>query len=338
LDGYPVASLEGEAPVLHYVRHNGDGSATNLGAGPPVAAGRYTVTAYFPGSAEYAPAGASADFSIGKATPAASIVPGEMALDDGQPHGTTGAVVGAGGVVLSSAVLYTDAQGNVSSDPPVARGKYTAAVSFAGNDNYYPASATTYIGIDAGGGSGSPLYSWDRQLTPVTGSPVWEAIPDPSNPGGVLPSLSLGSITLVAIQTTGSGQRTATWTFTGLNQGYYRVVLYYQANPGNASLVAVRYKTTTDTAFKLFPARLDLRFGTPSTARTTPIGGWVPVCTNLTPSKGEANYKTYIWVDQSGEHCTLSIRIDDRDCGTPSNPGGLMVAGLVGLTFISGFK
>jgi hypothetical protein len=58
------SSLEGVGLVLDYVRHNSDGSSTDLGGSAPVSAGSYTVTASFAGSADFAPASASADFSI----------------------------------------------------------------------------------------------------------------------------------------------------------------------------------------------------------------------------------------------------------------------------------
>jgi hypothetical protein len=61
------ALLEGVGLTLDYVRHEPDGSTTDLGSAAPSNAGNYTVTAVFPGSPSYTSAQAATDFTVAKA-------------------------------------------------------------------------------------------------------------------------------------------------------------------------------------------------------------------------------------------------------------------------------
>ena len=63
---------------------------------------------------------------------------------DGLAHGTTGTVTGVGGADLGAATItYNTADGQA----PVNAGSYIATGTFAGNDNYAPASNTAAIVI-----------------------------------------------------------------------------------------------------------------------------------------------------------------------------------------------
>jgi hypothetical protein len=63
-DGVPASALEGVGLTFDYQQNNADGTVTELGAAAPAAVGNYSVTVSFAGSANYAPASASASFSI----------------------------------------------------------------------------------------------------------------------------------------------------------------------------------------------------------------------------------------------------------------------------------
>ncbi len=71
LTGTAASSLEGISPTLIY--YTGTSATGSPLAGAPVGAGTYTVGAAFPGSADYAPAKASATFTIARATPKVAV-------------------------------------------------------------------------------------------------------------------------------------------------------------------------------------------------------------------------------------------------------------------------
>ena len=78
-----------------------------------------------------------------KATPTVTVQPVSV-IFDGLAHGTTGTVVGEGGADLGAATItYNTADGQA----PVNAGSYIATGTFAGNDNYAPASNTAAIVI-----------------------------------------------------------------------------------------------------------------------------------------------------------------------------------------------
>ena len=97
--GVPGTSLEGAAPVLTYYA-GGTAAGTPL-AGPPTAAGTYTVTAAFPGSADYAPATTQATFTIGQATPTV-LVTDAGGVYHGSSFPASASVAGVSGVPGSS--------------------------------------------------------------------------------------------------------------------------------------------------------------------------------------------------------------------------------------------
>ena len=78
-----------------------------------------------------------------KATPMVTVQPVSV-IFDGLAHGTTGTVVGVGGVDLGAATItYNTADGQA----PVNAGSYVATGTFAENDNYAAASSTATIVI-----------------------------------------------------------------------------------------------------------------------------------------------------------------------------------------------
>src|SRR5262249_37082534 len=81
--------------------------------------------------------------TVNQAMPAVVVDP-VSATYDGQPHGTTGRVVGVNGVSLGAATItYNTGDGNA----PAQAGSYVATGSFAGDTNYAPASGTAPIVI-----------------------------------------------------------------------------------------------------------------------------------------------------------------------------------------------
>ena len=134
----------------------------------PVNAGSYAVTAAFAGNANYTSAAGNATLVIAKATPVVTVSGGTFTYD-GQPHGATGSVTGAGGTALSP-LTFTY---NGAADVPVAAGSYTVVASFAGDANHEPASgsATVTIGkagvtVDVVGGT----FTYDTQPHAATAS------------------------------------------------------------------------------------------------------------------------------------------------------------------------
>jgi hypothetical protein len=161
--GVPGASLEGVVPILTY--YAGSIAAGTPLAGPPSAVGTYTVTAFFPGSADFAPATTQATFTIGQATPTV-LVADTSRLYDGSPLSILALVAGASGVAGASlegvapvltyyaggaalyaggAAAYADGitTGTLLVGPPTAVGTYTVTAVFPGSADY--ASATMQV-------------------------------------------------------------------------------------------------------------------------------------------------------------------------------------------------
>src|SRR5262249_34287894 len=88
-----AATLEGVGLTLDYVRLNSDGTATDLLNQAPSAAGGYQVTAFFPGSADYASASSSATFTIQQAAPTVQVTDAGGTYS-GQPFPATTTVAG----------------------------------------------------------------------------------------------------------------------------------------------------------------------------------------------------------------------------------------------------
>jgi hypothetical protein len=104
----------------------------------PANAGDYTATATYPGDANHTSSNDSKDYSIftaGSATQASV----SDATYDGNPHGGSAAVTGAGGLSQSVTVSYSGRNGTVygpGSAPPVNAGDYTVTASYAGDPNH----------------------------------------------------------------------------------------------------------------------------------------------------------------------------------------------------------
>lgn len=115
----------------------------NGAADAPVNAGDYGVVAVYEGDSNYNAAYATALLTIVKATPAVQATGGTFVYD-GSPHAATGLATGAGGVALEPLTFVY----NGSSAVPVNAGSFAVLVSFAGDDNYNAASATTTLVIE----------------------------------------------------------------------------------------------------------------------------------------------------------------------------------------------
>jgi Calx-beta domain/Bacterial Ig-like domain (group 3)/MBG domain/Beta-propeller repeat len=89
-------------------------------------------------SSNYDPASASVTINVRKAAAVVNAI-GGIYTYDGQPHPATGSVVGVGGQDLSAPTFTY----NGSGAPPVNAGSYAVIASFAGDDNYEPASDST---------------------------------------------------------------------------------------------------------------------------------------------------------------------------------------------------
>ncbi|HQU81559.1 MAG TPA: MBG domain-containing protein [Pyrinomonadaceae bacterium] len=112
---------------------------------PPTNVGDYTASASFAGGGNYVGSNGSADFSITKATPTVVVTGGTFEYD-GNPHSATGTVTGVNSEDLGT-LTFTYTPGGSSA--PVNVGAYSVSGSFAGNDNYNPASGTAEITITA---------------------------------------------------------------------------------------------------------------------------------------------------------------------------------------------
>jgi hypothetical protein len=144
----------------------------------PVAAGVYTAVATFAGDANHLAHSATATVTITAATPSIVFSAPTTFGYDGQPHGLTASVYGAGGVLLE--VLPVTYNGAPAA--PVDAGVYTASATFDGNGNYAGRTATATLRINPATPvvtvSGGP-FTYDRQphgatitVTGVGGAPV----------------------------------------------------------------------------------------------------------------------------------------------------------------------
>jgi probable HAF family extracellular repeat protein len=136
---------------------------------PPVGAGTYSVVASFAGNDRYAPASdETATIVINKATPVVN-VGAAAAIYDGRPHAATGAVTGVGGADLGQPAFTYDG----SADAPVNAGTYAVIASFAGGDNYEPASQTASMVIERATPTVSVtggVYTYDGRPHAATGA------------------------------------------------------------------------------------------------------------------------------------------------------------------------
>jgi hypothetical protein len=139
VNGQYASLLENVSPSITYQLLNAAGEVVeNLGSTRPVNAGRYQATASFAGSANYAPASATATFNIARAT-ATINVQGYTGVYDALAHGLTGTATGVTGESLS-ALLQLGSTFTTVFDGDV-------NWSFAGNTNYLSASGTARVTI-----------------------------------------------------------------------------------------------------------------------------------------------------------------------------------------------
>jgi hypothetical protein len=189
------------------------------------------------------------------------------------------------------------------------------------------------------------VFAVINQTSPVSGSSVWRPIPDPTNPGKFIPSYfrpAGRTEHVLAIPCTGTGTRTATFFASGLQSGYYKVELFYPKHVGNAKKIRWQHKATQDAAFQSSPRTINQQIGIPTDSLDASQINVVPnsfqsAYQNLTPFN-TSNAASYIWVDGNNLTGKLWIRLTDAGCGTPSAPGGRMVADGVRLTLISPIK
>jgi Carboxypeptidase regulatory-like domain len=105
---------------------------------PPTNAGDYTATASYAGDANHTASNDAKDYSILRA---ASVTQTSVSDEtyDGNPHGGTASVTGAGGLSQSVTVSYAGRNSTVygpSTTPPTNAGDYTATASYAGDANH----------------------------------------------------------------------------------------------------------------------------------------------------------------------------------------------------------
>ena len=135
-------------PAVTFVYKNAAGTVL---PGAPVNAGAYTIDAAFAGNSLYKAAAKSAVITIGKADAAVNATGGEFTYD-GAAKPATAFAYGIGGAAdkLTPEVtyVYKDAAGTVLAGAPVNAGTYTVEASFAGNNNYKPATASTTVTIN----------------------------------------------------------------------------------------------------------------------------------------------------------------------------------------------
>ena len=108
------------------------------GPGAPVNAGTYTASASYLGDDTYAGSSDSKPFTIFRAASNTEVTVAD-AVYDGNPHGGTAKVTGAGGLDQALTVSYSGRNGTVYGPSPTAptnAGDYTASAIFTGDANH----------------------------------------------------------------------------------------------------------------------------------------------------------------------------------------------------------
>src|SRR4029079_19684394 len=127
----------------------------------PVNAGPYTVVATFNGTSIYAAATATKTFAINKATPVVNVTGGTY-TSDGQSHGASVTVLGAGGVDLGPGAMVTY---NGSADKPINAGTYVAVATYDGEGNYGQGTGSAVVRIL----KATAVLTWNRPAGIVYG-------------------------------------------------------------------------------------------------------------------------------------------------------------------------
>jgi VCBS repeat-containing protein len=149
------------ASTLSYA---GTGSTTyGPTATAPTNGGTYQVTVSYPGSANYNPISAHDAIVINRATPTVAVTGGTFPYDK-DPHAATGSVTGIDNDPLGP-LTFTY---NGSPTAPVNAGTYAVIGSFAGDQNYEPATGNAQIVINPV----APKIVWATPAAIVYGTPL----------------------------------------------------------------------------------------------------------------------------------------------------------------------
>lgn len=113
-----------------------------------VNAGTATASASYAGAANYVGSSGSKNFEITKAVTTTTVTVSNASYD-GNAHGGTAIVTGAGGLNQNLTILYSGRNSTVysSNDAPTNAGDYTASASFAGDSNYAASSDSKNFSI-----------------------------------------------------------------------------------------------------------------------------------------------------------------------------------------------
>ena len=159
------------APTFTYYSVSATGSLTTL-ASAPVNAGSYEVVGSYAGNQNYAPASASASFTITPATPAVTVSDGG-GVANGSAFTATGSVTGVNGVYLGSpAFTYysVGASGGLTllGSAPAVVGNYEVVAAYGGSPNYGPASASAFFSVVPVGSAAATF-----EVADFSGEGVW---------------------------------------------------------------------------------------------------------------------------------------------------------------------
>lgn len=232
-------------------------------AGPPSAAGTYTVVATFPGSTNYTNATASRSYTISRASPSL-IVTNSGGVYSGNPTNTAWTITGVNGTASASLegvtptlrfFAGTGTGGMLLNAAPSNAGTYTVLADFAGSNNYAPVTAATFYTISPA----TPVLS----VTAKSGSYNGNRFPASATITGIsgLPSPTLDGVAATFLYYSGataSGDGVADAPF---EAGTYVVVASF---PGSTNYTAVSGTAT----FRISPTD---RFWT---IDTTTHGDW----------------------------------------------------------------
>ena len=184
VDNVAAGNLEGMTPIVTYLDSNGNVVAV------PTSLGNYTAVAFFPGSADYAPATSQPySFTITdyRTVPTLGVTDNSGAFT-GSPFAAAVTVAGADNIAhgslegVSPALAYYGANGQELTAAPTHAGSYTVVASFPGSADYAPAGASVSFTInlahlnitvsDAGGTYNGSAFPATATLAGVNGSSV----------------------------------------------------------------------------------------------------------------------------------------------------------------------
>jgi hypothetical protein len=153
VNGTAGSTLEGVGLTFTY--YAGKTATGTPLAGPPSAAGTYTVLVSFAGSADYKAVTKTATYTISQAKPTVTVTD-KGGTYTGSAYAATATVAGVSGVAASTlegvGITFTyyagtSATGTPLSGAPSAKGTYTVVASFAGSTDYLSATAQTTFTI-----------------------------------------------------------------------------------------------------------------------------------------------------------------------------------------------